>query len=104
MYMHTYYICRAGGVGLNLIAASVVILLDPWYTLPACTQYLYIHLCTSLTHMHTHIYIYRWNPSTEDQAIDRVHRLGQVRSVGVYRLLVRDTVEERLLALQVRYV
>ena len=52
--------------------------------------------------MHTHIY--RWNPSTEDQAIDRVHRLGQVRSVEVYRLLVRDTVEERLLTLQVRYV
>ena len=43
----------------------------------------------------------RWNPSTEDQAIDRVHRLGQTQEVTVYRLICRDTVEERLLALQV---
>jgi SWI/SNF-related matrix-associated actin-dependent regulator of chromatin subfamily A3 len=42
----------------------------------------------------------RWNPSSEDQAIDRVHRLGQTRDVEVYRLICTDTVEERLLQLQ----
>ncbi len=42
----------------------------------------------------------RWNPSIEDQAIDRVHRLGQSKPVTVYRLICRDSVEERLLLLQ----
>lgn len=42
----------------------------------------------------------RWNPSTEDQAIDRVHRLGQQKEVYVYRLICESTVEERLLQLQ----
>ena len=62
---------RAGGVGLNLTAASVIILTDPWF-----------------------------NGSVEDQAMDRVHRLGQLRDVEVYRLICRDSVEVRLLELQ----
>jgi len=62
---------RAGGVGLNLTAASTLILLDPW-----------------------------WNPAVEDQAIDRVHRLGQARPVRVLRMICRGTVEEKLVALQ----
>ncbi|CAL5432841.1 unnamed protein product [Camellia sinensis] len=41
-----------------------------------------------------------WNPTTEDQAIDRVHRIGQTRPVTVLRLTVKDTVEDRILALQ----
>jgi len=64
---------RAGGVGLNLTAADHVFLLDPW-----------------------------WNPAVEDQAADRAHRIGQDRPVSVYRLVARDTVEERILALQER--
>ncbi len=62
---------RAGGTGLNLTAADHVFLLDPW-----------------------------WNPAVEDQAADRAHRIGQNRPVLVHRLVVRDTVEERILALQ----
>ncbi|ELR18761.1 helicase Cterminal domain containing protein [Acanthamoeba castellanii str. Neff] len=62
---------KAGGLGLNLTTASHVFLLDPW-----------------------------WNPATEDQAIDRVHRLGQVRPVVVTRFVVKDTIEERILELQ----
>lgn len=62
---------RAGGLGLNLTAADHVFLLDPW-----------------------------WNPAVEDQAADRTHRLGQDRPVFVYRLVAKDTVEERILALQ----
>jgi superfamily II DNA or RNA helicase len=62
---------RAGGLGLNLTAADHVFLLDPW-----------------------------WNPAVEDQAADRVHRLGQDRPVLVYHLVAEDTVEERILALQ----
>lgn len=62
---------KAGGVGLNLTCASVIIMTDPW-----------------------------WNFAVEDQAMDRVHRLGQLRDVEVYRLIVRNSVEERLLALQ----
>jgi SNF2 family DNA or RNA helicase len=62
---------RAGGTGLNLTAADHIFLLDPW-----------------------------WNPAVEDQAADRAHRLGQTRPVLVYRLVARDTVEERILALQ----
>jgi len=64
---------KAGGLGLNLVAASHVYLLDPW-----------------------------WNPATEDQAIDRVHRLGQTRSVHVTRFVVKDSIEERILELQER--
>ncbi|KAJ3320463.1 hypothetical protein HDV06_005286 [Boothiomyces sp. JEL0866] len=62
---------KCGGVGLNLTAASRVILLDLW-----------------------------WNPSVEDQAIDRVHRIGQTNVVKVYRLAVDDSVEDRILVLQ----
>jgi len=62
---------KAGGTGLNLTAADHVFLLDPW-----------------------------WNPAAEDQAADRAHRIGQDRPVIVYRMVARDTVEERILALQ----
>ena len=62
---------RAGGTGLNLTAADHIFLLDPW-----------------------------WNPAVEDQAADRAHRIGQTRPVLVHRLVARDTVEERILALQ----
>jgi SNF2 family DNA or RNA helicase len=61
---------KAGGTGLNLTAADYVIHLDPW-----------------------------WNPAVEDQATDRVHRIGQTRPVTVYRLLTEDTVEEKILRL-----
>ncbi|KAG2491123.1 hypothetical protein HYH03_010567 [Edaphochlamys debaryana] len=64
---------KAGGVGMNLTAASHVHLLDPW-----------------------------WNPAVEEQAMDRVHRLGQVRGVQVYRYVAADTIEERMLQLQDR--
>lgn len=64
---------KAGGVGLNLTCASVVILLDPW-----------------------------WNPGVEDQAIDRVHRLGQDQDVIVKRYVVDETVEDMILQLQQR--
>lgn len=62
---------KAGGVGLNLTAADHVYFLDPW-----------------------------WNPAVEDQAADRAYRIGQVNPVLVHRLVARDTVEERVLALQ----
>jgi superfamily II DNA or RNA helicase len=62
---------KAGGVGLNLHAADYVYLLDPW-----------------------------WNPAVEAQAIDRAHRIGQTRPVFAYRLIARDTVEEKVLELQ----
>lgn len=62
---------RAGGLGLNLTAAEYVFLLDPW-----------------------------WNPAVEMQAIDRTHRIGQTRQVFAYRLIARDTVEEKVLELQ----
>lgn len=62
---------KAGGLGLNLTAAEYVFLLDPW-----------------------------WNPAVEAQAIDRTHRIGQSRSVFAYRLIARDTVEEKILQLQ----
>jgi len=64
---------KAGGYGLNLTAADAVIHLDPW-----------------------------WNPAVEAQATDRAHRIGQTRPVTVYRLLTRDTVEERVRRLQER--
>ena len=62
---------KAGGLGLNLTAAEYVFLLDPW-----------------------------WNPAVEAQAIDRAHRIGQTRQVFAYRLIARDTVEEKILELQ----
>jgi superfamily II DNA or RNA helicase len=64
---------KAGGTGLNLTAADHVFLVDPW-----------------------------WNPAVEDQAADRTHRIGQDKPVMVYRLVARDTVEERILELQER--
>jgi len=63
----------AGGTGLNLTAADHVFLMDPW-----------------------------WNPAVEDQAADRAHRIGQDRPVIVYRLVAKDTVEERVIDLQRR--
>ena len=63
---------KAGNLGLNMVAASHVILLDLW-----------------------------WNPSAEDQAIDRAHRIGQTRPVSVTRVTIKDTVEDRMLFLQV---
>lgn len=62
---------KAGGLGLNLTAADYVYILDPW-----------------------------WNPAVEAQAVDRTHRLGQTRPVFAYRLIARDTVEEKILQLQ----
>jgi hypothetical protein len=62
---------KAGGLGLNLTAAQYVFLLDPW-----------------------------WNPAIEAQAIDRAHRIGQTQQVFAYRLIARDTVEEKVLQLQ----
>ena len=61
---------QAGGTGLNLTAADYVIHMDPW-----------------------------WNPAVEDQASDRAHRIGQIRPVTIYRLVARDTIEERIVAL-----
>ncbi|OEL30921.1 Helicase-like transcription factor CHR28 [Dichanthelium oligosanthes] len=62
---------KAGNLGLNMVAACHVILLDLW-----------------------------WNPYAEDQAVDRAHRIGQTRPVTVSRLTIKDTVEDRILALQ----
>jgi len=62
---------KAGGAGLNLTAADVVIHMDPW-----------------------------WNPAAEQQASDRAHRIGQDKSVFVYKLICKDTVEERIQLLQ----
>ncbi|XP_022018166.1 helicase-like transcription factor CHR28 isoform X2 [Helianthus annuus] len=62
---------KAASLGLNMVAACHVLLLDLW-----------------------------WNPTTEDQAVDRAHRIGQTRPVSVLRLTVKDTVEDRILALQ----
>jgi SNF2 family DNA or RNA helicase len=64
---------KAGGVGLNLTAADTVIHADPW-----------------------------WNPAVEAQATDRAHRIGQERIVTSYKLIARDTVEEKILTLQER--
>lgn len=62
---------KAGGTGLNLTSADAVIIFDPW-----------------------------WNPSVENQAIDRTHRIGQKNSVNVYRLVTKGTIEEKILKLQ----
>ena len=64
---------KAGGFGLNLTEADYCILLDPW-----------------------------WNPATEAQAVDRVHRIGQTRKVMVYRLVAKDTIEEKVMALKAK--
>ena len=64
---------KAGGFGLNLTAASYVVLFDPW-----------------------------WNPAVENQAIDRTHRIGQTNNVMAYRLLVKGSVEEKIRVLQRR--
>jgi superfamily II DNA or RNA helicase len=64
---------KAGGTGLNLTAADVVIHFDPW-----------------------------WNPAAENQATDRAHRIGQDKPVFVYKLIGKDTIEEKILALQER--
>ena len=64
---------KAGGQGLNLTAADYIYILDPW-----------------------------WNPAVEAQAVDRAHRIGQTRRVFAYRLIARDTVEEKILALQAK--
>ncbi len=64
---------RAGGTGLNLTGADYVIHYDPW-----------------------------WNPAVQDQATDRVHRIGQKRHVFAYKLITKDSVEEKILALQER--
>ncbi len=64
---------KAGGVGLNLTAADYVFILDPW-----------------------------WNPAVEAQAVDRAHRIGQERTVFTYKFISKNTVEEKILALQNR--
>jgi SNF2 family DNA or RNA helicase len=61
---------KAGGLGLNLTAADYVIHMDPW-----------------------------WNPAVEDQAADRAHRIGQQRPVTIYRLVTKDTIEEKIVEL-----
>jgi SNF2 family DNA or RNA helicase len=62
---------KAGGTGLNLTGASVVVHADPW-----------------------------WNAAAQNQATDRAHRIGQTRDVTVYKVIAKDTIEERILALQ----
>ena len=62
---------KAGGTGLNLTAADIVIHYDPW-----------------------------WNAAAQNQATDRTHRIGQKKQVTVYRMVVRDTIEENILKLQ----
>ncbi len=62
---------KAGGLGLNLTNADYVFLIDPW-----------------------------WNPAVERQAVDRTHRIGQTKSVFIYKFITKDTVEEKIIALQ----
>ncbi len=64
---------KAGGFGLNLTEADYCFLLDPW-----------------------------WNPATEAQAVDRIHRIGQARNVMVYRLIAKETIEEKVMAMKAR--
>lgn len=64
---------KAGGVGLNLTSADYVYIVDPW-----------------------------WNPAVEEQAIDRVHRIGQKKNVFAYKMICRNTVEDKILQLQER--
>lgn len=62
---------KAGGVGLNLTAADYVYIVDPW-----------------------------WNPAVEQQAIDRTHRIGQTKNIFAYRMICKDTIEDKILSLQ----
>jgi len=62
---------KAGGSGLNLMAADTVIIYDPW-----------------------------WNPAVESQAVDRAHRIGQNKTVSVYRLVTEESVEQKIMALK----
>jgi SNF2 family DNA or RNA helicase len=62
---------KAGGFGLNLTAASYIFLMDPW-----------------------------WNPAVERQAIDRAHRIGQENKLTVYRPIIKESIEEKVLVLQ----
>jgi SNF2 family DNA or RNA helicase len=62
---------KAGGSGLNLMAADTVVIYDPW-----------------------------WNPAVESQAVDRAHRIGQSKTVSVYRLVTEDSVEQKIMALK----
>ena len=62
---------KAGGTGLNLTRADYVIHIDPW-----------------------------WNPGVENQASDRAHRIGQTRTVFVYKMITKDSIEERVMELQ----
>merc|ERR1719219_1935582 len=64
---------KAGNLGLNLTEADTIFMMDPW-----------------------------WNPSAEDQAVDRVYRLGQTEEVNVYRFVIRDSVELKILEIQQR--
>ena len=64
---------KAGGVGLNLTQADYVFIIDPW-----------------------------WNPAVEQQAVDRSHRIGQTKTVFTYKFITKDTVEEKILAMQQR--
>lgn len=64
---------KAGGIGLNLTAADYVYIVDPW-----------------------------WNPAVEQQAIDRTHRIGQTKSIFAYRMICKDTIEDKILKLQER--
>lgn len=64
---------KAGGFGLNLTQADYCFLLDPW-----------------------------WNPASENQAVDRAHRIGQTRNVMVYRMVSKDTIEEKVMALKAK--
>ena len=64
---------KAGGTGLNLTGADLVIHYDPW-----------------------------WNVAVQNQATDRAHRIGQTKVVTVYRLILRDTIEERIVEMQER--
>jgi non-specific serine/threonine protein kinase len=64
---------KAGGVGLNLTAADYVYIVDPW-----------------------------WNPAVEQQAIDRTHRIGQTKNIFAYRMICKDTIEDKIILLQER--
>jgi len=62
---------KAGGVGLTLTAADYVYIVDPW-----------------------------WNPAVEDQAIDRTHRIGQDKAIFAYKMICKDSIEEKIILLQ----
>ena len=64
---------KAGGTGLNLTEADTIILYDPW-----------------------------WNPAVEDQAVDRAHRIGQDKPVFIYKIVVENSVEQKMLEMQDR--